>query len=188
MIRRFVTVSAFAAGGVAAFRLIAKGAITVDVGLGRRVRPLGPRSWRIAAPRDVVFAVIADPYLRRTPVGLKSKLAVWERSADMALAAHFTEVRGFGVTTTVETVRFDEPRTIAFRLLRGPVPHVTESFELAEVDGECELTWSGELGTDFGGVGAWWGDRVARQWEEAVERSIESITAEAERRSRPTAS
>ena len=58
--------------------------------IGRSVRPLGPVTWQIAAPPDVVFDVVADPYLRRTPRALRDKLDVWERGSDMALAAHFT--------------------------------------------------------------------------------------------------
>jgi hypothetical protein len=67
-------------------------------------------------------------------------------------------------------------------LLRGPVPHVTESFELSRSDHGTELTWQGELGTDLWGVGRWWGSKVAAVWEETVRRSLDSITAEAERR------
>jgi hypothetical protein len=38
----------------------------------------------------------------------------------MVLAAHFTPVK-CGVTTTLETVRFERPNRIDFRLVRGPV-------------------------------------------------------------------
>ena len=62
------------------------------------------------------------------------------------------------------------------------MPHVVESFSLAETDQGTRLTWEGELGMDFWALGAWWGSRVARQWERAVRRSLASITAEAERR------
>ena len=47
----------------------------------------------------------------------------------MVLAAHYTR-SGRLTTTTVETVRFERPERIWFRLLRGPVPHVLERFEL----------------------------------------------------------
>jgi hypothetical protein len=97
------------------------------------------------------------------------------------LAAHFTPVR-CGVATTVETVRFERPERVDFRVVRGPVPHVVESFVL-EVEGDgTRLTWAGELGTDFWALGAWWGDRVARAWEKAVRSSLDAIAAEAERR------
>jgi hypothetical protein len=72
------------------------------------LRPLGPLSWQIEAPPEVVFEVIAAPYLERTPRALKSKLRVIERGADMVLAEHFTQV-GRLVTTTLETVRFERP-------------------------------------------------------------------------------
>lgn len=173
--------SAFA--GRRAYRLLASGAVTIDVGRGRRTRPLGPRFWLIAADRETVFDVIADPYLGKTPRALDDELAVWERASDMVLAAHFTHVK-CGVTTTVEAVRFSRPNRIDFRLVRGPVPHVTESFVLEPDEHGTRLTWSGELGTDFAAIGAWWGDRVARSWQRAVEESLRAVSAEAERRSR----
>ena len=52
-------------------------------------------------------------------------------------------------------------------------------------NGGTELTWEGELGTDLGALGGWWGAVVARSWERAVESSIRAATTEAERRSRP---
>jgi hypothetical protein len=164
-------------------RLIASGALTIDTGVGRTVQPLGPVGFEISSPRDVVFDVIAAPYLRRTPRALEDKLAVWERGSDMVLAAHFTPV-GSGVTTTVETVRFLRPDRIEFRVVRGPVPHLAEAFELSEFEGGTRLTWSGELGTDFWGIGAAWGKLVARHWEHAVRESLAAVAAEAERRSR----
>ena len=120
-------------GGAAAgvYALLVRGALTLDLGVGRRVRPLGPIERVIAAPPETVFDVIAAPYLGRTPRALQDKLDVWERGSDMALAAHMTTT-GRLTTTTVETVRFERPHRIDFRLLRGPVPHVVETYELQE--------------------------------------------------------
>src|SRR5262249_9781267 len=95
------------------YRLISSGALTLDLGIGRRVQPLGSVVATIAAPREVVFDVIAAPYLGRTPRALADKLQVWERGSDMVLAAHFTPVK-CGVATTVETVRFERPERIDF--------------------------------------------------------------------------
>jgi hypothetical protein len=163
------------------YRLVARGVVTVDAGIGRRVQRLGPVPFEIAAPRELVFEVIASPYLGRTPKALEGELQVWERGSDMVLAAHATRVR-CGTTTTLETVRFERPERIDFRVVRGPVPHVIESFLLEETARGTLLTWEGELGTDFWAAGRWWGGRVARQWERAVRRSLGAITAEAERR------
>jgi hypothetical protein len=163
------------------YRLFVRGALTIDTGVGRRLQRLGPVRFEIAAPREVVFDVIAGPYLGRTPLALQSELQVWERGTDMVLAAHFTEVK-CGVATTLETVRFVRPERIDFRVVRGPVPHVVESFVLEPNGERTALTWEGELGTDFWAIGSWWGERVARQWERAVRRSLAAITAEAERR------
>jgi hypothetical protein len=44
------------------------------------------------------------------------------------------------------------------------------------------FVYSGELGTDFWALGAWWGDRVAAPWERAVAASLDAIQAESERR------
>lgn len=163
------------------YALVVRGALTIDLGIGRRTRPLGPLTRTIAAPPEVIFDVIAAPYLGRTPRAMQDKLQVWERSSDMALAAHVTTT-GRLTTTTVETVRFERPHRVSFRLLRGPVPHVVETYELREVPGGTEFVYTGELGTDFWAVGAWWGDRVAAPWEHAVAKALGSIQAEAERR------
>jgi hypothetical protein len=177
---------AVAAGlGVAAakiYGLIVEGRLTIDTGLGRRVQTLGPVTWEIAAPRELVFDLIEGPY-RRTPRALEHKLQIWERGSDIVLAAHVTPI-GRRRVTTVEAVQFDRPEQIRFRLVRGPVPHVSEMFELEEAGAGTELTWRGELGTDFGSVGERWGNVVARSWARAVNESIFAVKAEAERRSR----
>jgi hypothetical protein len=81
-------------------------------------------------------------------------------------------------------VRFERPERIAFRLVRGPVPYVVETFELREREGGTELEYQGELGTDLWRLGEWWGGLVARQWERAVSETLASVRAEAERRAR----
>ena len=173
-------------GGLAAglYALVVRGDLTLDVGAGRRVRALGPQEVRIAAPREVVFDVVAGPYMR-TPRAMRSKLEVLERTADMVLAAHHTPV-AFGLTaTTVETVRFDRPGRIDFRLVRGPVPHVTETFDLREDAGGTLLVYTGEMGTDLWALGAAWGTLVAKSWERTVAASLAATAEEAERRARP---
>jgi hypothetical protein len=163
------------------YGLVVRGSLTVDLGVGRRVQPLGPRVWEIAAPREVVFDVISAPYLRRSPRALESKLRVLERGENMVLAEHFTAV-GPVVTTTVETVSFEPPERVRFRLVRGPVPYVVESFALREVEGRTELEYTGELGTDLWALGRRWGEVVSRRWEAAVEDSLAAVKSEAERR------
>ena len=138
---------------------------------------------RIAAPPETVFDVVAAPYLGKTPRALQSKLHVLERGADMVLAAHYTPV-GRLTTTSVETVRFERPQRISFRLVRGPVPHVVESYELRRENTGTELEYVGELGAGLWRLGEWWADRVADSWERAVERSLESIRSESERRAK----
>jgi Polyketide cyclase / dehydrase and lipid transport len=182
-VRRLLLGVALVLSGQRAYRFYASGGVTIDSGVGRRVRALGPVTWEIAAERETVFDVIASPYLGKTPRSMKDHLDVWERGTDMVLAAHYTTVKS-GVTTTVETVQFERPERINFRLVRGPVPHVRESFVLEATKGGSTLTWEGELGTDYGALGARWGNVVARSWEKAVRSSMTAIIAEAERLSR----
>ncbi len=177
-----------AAGGLAGlgYYLVVTGKLTVDTGWGRRVRPLGPFGVEVAAPAATVFDVIAAPYLARTPRALSGKLQVIQRGSDMVLAEHYTPVhQGRLTAVTLETITFDRPHRIAFRLVRGPVPYLTEVFTLTEHDGTTRLDYSGELGTDFGTAGQWWAGRVAAAWEAAVRSSFAGIRTEAERRTGP---
>src|ERR687896_110784 len=162
--------------------LVARGGLTLDIGIGRRTRPLGPIALDIAAPPEVVFDVIAAPYLGRTPRAMSDKLEVIERGADLVLAAHFTRVAPGLTVTTVETVRFERPHRISFRLVKGPVPHVVERYELRAGETGTAFEYSGELGTDLWALGAWWGAVVAPSWERTVASSLDGIRTEAERR------
>jgi hypothetical protein len=179
-LRTAVAGSLLAAGAA----LVARAGLTLDIGVGRRLRPLGPIALDIAAPPDVVFDVIAAPYLGRTPRALRGKLEVLERGADLVLAAHFTPVAPRLTVTTVETVRFERPHRVSFRLVKGPVPHVLERYELRPSVSGTAFEYSGELGTDLWALGAAWGGVVAPSWEQTVARSLEGVRAEAERRAR----
>ncbi len=165
---------------------VVTGAVTIDLGLGRRVRPLGPLQVPIAAPRATVFDVISEPYLGRQTRAVAAKVNIWARGSDMVLAAHRTPIRGGLVTTTVESVTFSRPDLVEFRLARGPVPHVVEQFQLDGDDTATQLRYAGELGTDGWALGALWGDLVARPWERAVLATFLAVKAEAERRTART--
>lgn len=165
----------------AALYRLARAVFGRDLGIGTSLRPLGPLTARIDAPREVVFDVIAGPYLGRTPRALESKLKVLERRDGSVLAEHYTQ-SGRIVATTLETVRFEPPHRVEFRLVRGPVPHVVERFELREVEGGTALDYAGELGTDLGALGRWWGGAVGDRWEATVQGSLDAIKKEAERR------
>jgi hypothetical protein len=173
------------AGGSAAagYLGLVTGALPLDVGVGRRSRPLGPQTVDITAPREVVFDIIAQPYLGRATRAMREKVQVLERGSDMVLAAHHTPVAGGRLTaTTVETVRFTRPDRVDFRLVRGPVPAVTETFELTEEQGGTRFVYRGELSTDLWALGRWWGSAVAPRWEAAVAATLEAVKQEAERR------
>ena len=180
-VRRIVSFSVPLGAAALGYLLLVRGALTLDLGVGRRVRPLGPIMRTIAAPPEVVFDVIAGPYLGRTPRAMHDKLRVWERSGDMVLAEHLTKA-GRLTTATLETVRFERPHRISFRLARGPVPHVAETYELRETAQGTAFVYSGEMGTDLWRLGQWWSDRVAAPWERSVAQALDKIQAEAERR------
>jgi hypothetical protein len=180
---RTLTAAGLTAAGAGGLYLgLVTGALPVDVGLGRTTRPLGPLSIDVAAPRETVFDVIAAPYDLRASRAMQAKVRVLERGSDMVLAAHYTPIRGRLRATTVETVRFSRPDRVDFRLVRGPVPYVVETFWLRERQETTVLEYEGELGTDLWRLGRRWGDLVARRWRAVVQESFAAVKAEAERR------
>ena len=185
MNRLLLTTSCAALAGAAAaggYIGVVTGRLTVDLGIGRRTRPLGPLHVDIAAPREAVFAAAAAPYADRQPRAMREKVEILERAGQMMLAAQRTPV-GSGLTAvTVETVTLDSPNRMGFRLLRGPVPHVIESFTFDETADGTRLGYSGELGTDLWRLGQAWGDLVARSWVDVVRGSMAAIKTESERR------
>ena len=174
--------AAVGAAAIGAYVGLVTGRLTIDLGIGRRTRPLGPLDVDIAAPRETVYAAAAAPYADRQTRAMQEKVEILERAGQMVLAAHRTGV-GSGLTAvTVETVTLDPPNQMGFRLLRGPVPHVTETFTFDETANGTRLTYSGELGTDLWRLGQAWGDLVARSWVHAVRDSMATIKTESERR------
>src|SRR5215217_5284611 len=69
------------------------GRLTLDLGIGRRTRPLGPRHFDIAAPRETVFAAAAAPYADRQPRAMREKVEILERAGQTVLATHRTPGR-----------------------------------------------------------------------------------------------
>jgi hypothetical protein len=183
-IRSSGVVLAGAIAGGLVYRMVVRGELTLDLGVGRRLQDLGPLTRTIDADRETVFDVIAAPYLGRTPRAMADEIEVLERGTDVVLAAHRTPAGRGLVATTVETVRFERPERVTFRLVRGPVPHVVETFTLVDDGGSTRLDYSGQLGTDFGAVGSWWGALVAGKWVATVDASLTGIAAESERRAR----
>jgi len=176
-----VSVTGAAGAAVVLYRQVVSGRLTLDVGIGRRTAPLGPITVEIAAPRDLVFDVIEAPYLGRAGAA-GEHIDVLERGSDLVVAAHRTSIGTGLVATTVESVGFDRPDRVTFRLLRGPVPHVTETFRLDEVGEGTRLAYQGEIGTDFGRAGELWGTLVARAWERTVASSLDDIRDRSEQR------
>ncbi|MBT2363989.1 SRPBCC family protein [Streptomyces sp. ISL-10] len=180
---KLMAVAAMGGGAAAGYLGLVSGALPLDVGVGRRTRLLGPQVVDIRAPREAVFDVIAQPYLGRATRAMRERIRVLERGSDMVLAAHSTPVAGGRLTAvTVETVRFTRPERVDFRLVRGPVPHVVESFTLTSSGAGTRLVYEGEMGTDLWALGERWGHLVAARWEQTVAASLASVKQEAERR------
>jgi len=89
-------------------------------------------------------------------------------AGQIVLAAHLTPVGSALTAVTVEAVTLDLPNRMGFRLLRGPVPHVTETFTFDETANGTRFTYSGEFGTDLWRLGQAWGDLVVRSWVRTV--------------------
>jgi hypothetical protein len=163
-----------------AFLLLAMGRLTLDVGWGRSVHPLGPITFPIEAARDLVFEIIAAPYTGRAPSD--SGIDVLARGGELVVAAHLTRVH-FYTARTVEIVEFEPPSRVGFRHLAGPVPYAVEQFELDESGGRTELRYTGQVGIDFFVLGRlaarYW---VRPQWERAVREHLEDVKGSAEQR------
>jgi hypothetical protein len=182
--RRALTVTGFTAGCAAAgylcFRGLLSGALSLDLRVGRRTRPLGPLTADIEAPRETVFGIMARPYLDRRPDDAGENVRILVAGQDLVLAAHRVPLPGGQVVSTVETVRFTRPERIDFRLIRGPVAQAAEAYELTSRDGGCRLTFTGRIDTDLWSLGEVWGRLVAERWETVVRDFIADVKAEAE--------
>ena len=160
------------------------GRLTIDLGWGRSLHALGPIESTIEAPREVVFDVLSAPYLGRLPSELRGQLEVLDRGVDLVVAAHHTRLRTH-TSTTVESVRFERPERISFRLLRGVSPHVIEEFVLEDEDGATRFRYSGELAMDFWAVGKLAGRHLVKPiWERVVARHVAQVKGAAEERAR----
>lgn len=184
---RFLAGLATGGAGVVAALLwwMTQGKLTLDLGWGRSWHQVGPMTAHIDAPRPLVFEQLASPYLGRTPRAARDHMQVWERGSDMVVARHLSKV-SFYTAETVEAVRFEAPERVAFRHMRGPVPHAVEEFVLREAgdDGEAtDVEYRGELGIDF-----WWLGRLAGrwmvvpEWERQVGPHIDQLKETAEQR------
>jgi hypothetical protein len=163
------------AGG---FLLLAMGRLNLDLGWGRSLHELGPIEVQIAAPRHLVMELISAPYMGHAPE--TPEVEVLARSSDLVVAAHYTRVH-FYTARTVETVEFDRPGRVNFRLLAGPVPHAVEHFVLHETGGVTQLRYGGELGIDFFFLGRLAGRYWVRaQWERAVREHLDEVKERAE--------
>jgi hypothetical protein len=163
-----------------AFLLLAMGRLTLDLGWGRSVHPLGPITFEIEAPRELVFEIISAPYVGRGPSD--SGIDVLARSDGLVVAAHHTKVH-FYTARTVEIVEFEPRRRVGFRHLAGPVPYAVEQFEFDESGGATELRYTGEVGVDFFVLGRLAARHWVRpQWERAVREHLEDVKGSAEQR------
>jgi hypothetical protein len=141
----------------------------------------------MAASPETVFDVIAAPYLGRVPRAMSDKLRVVERGRDLVVADHFTPLLGGRlIATTRETVAFEFPRRIAFRLLSGPVAGVQEEYLLEPAEDGTRFTYQGSLWSNLRVGAAPWARLNARTWTDVVSASLSDIATEAERRAAAT--
>jgi len=167
-------------GSAGMFLLLAMGRLHLDLGWGRSLHELGPIEITIAAPRDLVFEMISEPYLAPRPGN--SGTEVLARGKDLAVAVHHTKVH-FYEARTVEVIEFEAPARVGFRHLAGPVPHAVEQFALEEAEGVTELRYAGEVGIDFFFLGRLAGRYWVRpQWDRAVGEHLEDLKERAEQR------
>lgn len=167
------------AGFAGGFLLLAMGRLTLDLGWGRTVHPLGPITTRVDAPRELVFEVMTAPYVGRAP---GDGVDVYARGVGLAVAAHHTKVH-FYTARTVELIELEPSRRVGFRHLAGPVPHAVERLELRDAGGATEIEYSGEIGLDFFALGRIAARRWVRpQWERAVREHLEGLRSRAEQR------
>lgn len=160
------------------------GGLTIDLGWGRTVHPLGPIHVAIQAPRGIVFDVVSSPYLGRARRGLGDRLEVVDRGTDLVVAKHSTRLSLF-TSSTVESVRFETPERISFRLLRGLAPSVAEAFTFEETDAGTVMSYRGELAMDFWILGHVSGRFLVKPtWEKVVRRHLGEVKAMSEERAR----
>jgi len=164
---------------VGGFWALAMGRLHLDLGWGRSRHPLGPLDFRIEAPREILYELLAAPYQGRAQVESVDVLA---GDGSLVVAAHRTPVH-FYESRTVEIVELDPPGRIGFRLLTGPIPEAFEEFRLERRGEATELRYEGTLGIDF----FWLGRIAARrwvvpQWERAVREHLEQAKSGAEQR------
>jgi hypothetical protein len=67
LLRHAAVAAAALAAGTALYRSLVTVRVTLDLGVGRRTRALGPLSVDIAASPETVFAAAAAPYAGRPP-------------------------------------------------------------------------------------------------------------------------
>jgi hypothetical protein len=158
------------------------GRLTLDLGWGRTVHPLGPIHVPIEAPRGLVFDVVSSPYLGRAPRDLGDRLEVLDHGTDLVVAEHHTRLSLF-TSSTLESVSFEAPERISFRLLRGVAPSVSEEFTFEETDAVTVMSYRGELAMDFWILGRVSGRFLVKPaWEKVVRRHLGDVKAMSEKR------
>jgi hypothetical protein len=149
-----------------------------------------------AAGRGAVVVVGEIP---REPVGFQPRadlLAALAVPARVSVVRVVTGLRGVGkahrAAAYARARLADRWRLVAWISARGAgpaaAPRRATEFALSGHEGVTRLEYTGELGTDFGAAGQWWGDRVGAAWEAAVRASFASIRAEAQRSAAPRSS
>lgn len=158
-----------------------QGRIPFDIGVGRTVVRLSPRTVLVRARRPMLFEMLRSAGQARG-VRHRDRVEVLERSGDLIVARLRTDT-GRGVTSSVEAARFFPGERVTYRHLLGPFPYALEEFVLREVPGGTELEHRGEFAVDL-----WWLGRLAarlyikRAYERLVDEHMAAIKEAAEAR------
>jgi hypothetical protein len=87
------------AAAIGAYVGLVTGRLTLDLGIGRRTRPLGPFDLDIAAPRETVYAAAAAPYADRQPVEVEGLDE--PEVGEVLLVSNVVRIDGIGVPRRV---------------------------------------------------------------------------------------
>lgn len=160
-----------------------QGRIPFDVGLGRSVIRLEPRSVHVRARRPMLFGMLtALGKGGATGVRERDRVEVLEKTDELIVAEWWTDT-GRGVTRSVEAIRLYPEERITFRHLRGSFPAANEEFRLEEVETGTILHHRAEFAIDLGPIG-----RLAARlylkpsFERLVDEHMASIKRAAEER------
>ena len=134
-------------GGAATYLLVVKGALTLDIGLGRQARPLGPIRLDISAPPDVVFDVHEGPQVYVERIDINGNV----RTLDKVVRREFRLVEGDAFNTNKMQRSKDRIKNLGFfkKVEANNSPGTAPDRTLITVEVEEQSTGELSLGLGF---------------------------------------